>query len=213
MKTDQKNISVSSKSCFRYLYALPLGSKLYLCIIPILGLYLLNELTLSFQLKILTSSIFLYIISLIFVQDFKQFKIREAKLAHEKYLLEQVEKSLASLQETVEDIEKSEQTKEETNKSEKKPEKDEFKIPVPDCAVILGANNTASYVIPYNFYSLATHEVTALKAASNVLKKKGLTFQILQYKPNHPFFENSQQKVGEHIKALQQFPPNFLNYN
>lgn len=213
MSKTEKTPIFSIASYIRYLAAIPLTLKIYLCFIPVLCLYMFSEMSFSLRTTALLSSLFLFGVFCVTLQDYRRFLTREKLLAREAELLDQVEKSLKTFKENMSIVEAQEKAKQEALEAEKE-EKNEFKIPIPDCAVILGPKNTESYVIPYNLYSLATHEVTALKAASNVLKKKGLTFQILNYKQNHPFFDNPQTKTGvEHIKALQQFPPNFLNYN
>lgn len=213
MSKTENTPTFSIKSYIRYLAAIPLTLKIYLCFVPVLCLYMFSEMSFSLRTTTILSSLFLFGVFCVTLQDYRRFLVREKLLAREAELLDQVEKNLKLFKENMSKIETQEKAIQEELETPKE-EKNEFKISIPDCAVILGAKNSESYVIPYNLYSLATHEVTALKAASNVLKKKGLTFQILNYKQNHPFFNNTQAKTGtEHIKALQQFPPNFLNYN
>jgi len=197
------------KSLQNYIGKLPLQTKLFFILIPIITIDIFSSIYQSPVTILIASSLVLASIFAVAKTDYKRFLIKEKKQKEEDELFNQIEKSLASLQDAVEDIHHEKEANTPTD------DDNQFKIPVPDCAVIIGKNNTASYLIPYNLDQLAHHELTALEAASNLLKKKGFAFQILKYKQNHPFFqmETKVKVTQDQAKALQPFPINFINYN
>ena len=194
------------KSFISFIGSLPFHTKLLLIFMPIVVIDLASNIIKSPLILAGILGLMIGVIITIAIHDHSRFLEREKKVIEEEALFSEIEKSLSSLQDAVEEIHQSKETYITDG---------ETKIPVPECAVILGSNDSVSYLIPYNLETFAAQEINALENASSLLKKKGLPFQILRYKSNHPFFKTQPKaKVAvEPGKISSDFPFNFLNFN